>query len=180
MPKWTTLPGAPGTALRAFHRAEVRMVRNATEIIVVAHRHIGLREQPLGSNDGPQLRKALAKTPFQPGQAWCYYFALACLIEAFGDVSLLPPSVLVTGSCQNAADHAREHGALVPYPAVGSIFLLHDASGHYHHAGIISGLTTPRGTRPTIEGNSNTDGSTEGYEVVAHERGMSGLSYIVW
>lgn len=156
------------------------MVRNANSIINTARYYQMLREDPPGSNDGAKLRSALAATPFEPGQPWCYYFALACVIRGFLGVENIPPSVLVTGSCQAAADHAAALGKLSEFPATGSIFLLKNVEGHFHHAGLVTSVDESDALVNTIEGNTNHDGSTEGYGVFWHTRKFALLRFIIW
>jgi len=156
------------------------MVDNAAKVLIAANSHVGLREEPRGSNDGPDLRRVLKATPFQPGESWCFYFALACLIEAFGGKEHIPSSVLFTGSCQLAAEHAAKLGKLSDASAIGSIFVLHNAAGHFHHAGIVCSKPYRDAVINTIEGNTNNNGSANGDGVYRRGRPLAMLKFIIW
>lgn len=161
------------------------MVPYAQEIIKTARGYLSPRliERPSGSNDGRELRAALANTQFVPGQPWCYYFALACLIDVFGDRHKLPDSVAFTGSCQLAANHAAKLGKLSEWAATGAIFLLPNEQGHFHHAGIVQAVSVQSNNVTkiiTVEGNTNNDGSVNGFGVFGHVRNEKDVKYIIW
>ena len=64
----------------------------------------------------------------------------------------------------------------------GSIFLQHARPNErdrfrYRHTGII--VSAGPGSMATIEGNTNDDGSAEGYEVCARTRGYGEMDFIV-
>jgi hypothetical protein len=67
-------------------------------------------------------------------------------------------------------------------PTPGSIFV-QQATGaerqkyKYRHTGIIASAGPD--TMQTIEGNTNDDGSAEGYEVCARTRGYTNMDFIV-
>jgi hypothetical protein len=151
---------------------------NADATIKEAKAHIGLREDPIGSNDGRALRNYLSGTDFQPGQAWCLYFAETAVKNAWPKGSSLPTQILWTGSTESLRAHAAKLGKLIPTTqgiSKGSIMLLLKPSGVAHHAGIVVGEGAEPGTIYTIEGNTNNDGSVEGYEVLLKTRHISDL-----
>lgn len=156
------------------------MERNAQKIIKTAYGWLGVEEVPRGSNAGKLLEHILRKTPFKPGEKWCFYFCLAVLQDALEKDGGLPFAVLSTGSCQLAAEHALNFGCLSPYPATGCIFVLHDEAGHYHHSGIVVDVDKTEKFVTTVEGNTNVDGSTNGYGVFKRVRSVANLKFIIW
>jgi hypothetical protein len=149
---------------------------NYLATIKEAKAHIGLREDPKGSNDGRALRSYLKGTNFEPGQAWCLYFAETAVKNAWPKGSPLPTQILWTGSTEQLRAHAAKLGKLIPTSqgvSKGSIMLLLKPSGVAHHAGIVVGEGAEPGTIYTIEGNTNGDGSSEGFEVLLKTRHIS-------
>jgi hypothetical protein len=130
---------------------------------------IDIREQPLGSNSGPQVDAFLASVGLPPGQSWCAAFVCYCFEQAAKKTDRTG-RILKTGSCSALFRWAQRNGLLVPSPQAGDIFLcIGGETGHYH-TGFVAG--DPANERfPTIEGNSNTDGSANGYEVAHRASG---------
>lgn len=157
------------------------MEPQAEQIIKRAAWDLNLREMPWGSNNGGRLREVLKETEFKPGDPWCMYWVVAVMIDVFKGKNNLPQSVLYTGSCQAAAEHAAELNKLSRSAATGCIFVLMNTAGHFHHAGFVTAVDVYNGIIHTIEGNTNDNGSTEGYGVFYHKRNMSPLiRYIIW
>jgi hypothetical protein len=74
-----------------------------------------------------------------------------------------------TASCSLLLGWAREQGKIVKTPREGDIFLLLRRGGHTSfHTGIVRNVS--RFYFGTVEGNSNTQGSPEGYAVVKRTR----------
>ena len=134
-----------------------------------ARARIGVREQPLGSNRGPQVDEYLRRAGLGPGYFWCMAFVYYCVDEAARKLKV--PNLLPrTASCSRLYRWARAHGRLVPHPAPGDIFLcIGGDTGHYHTGFVDGGLARER--FPTVEGNSNAEGSANGIGVVRRPRG---------
>jgi hypothetical protein len=76
-----------------------------------------------------------------------------------------------TASCSFLYRWARERDRLVAHPQVGDVFLcIGGETGHYH-TGLVSGELTVAGRFPTVEGNSNAEGSANGIGVFHRKRG---------
>ena len=157
--------------------------------IIVSHARTAIypriMEVPTGSNDGPALRRFLANTGFQPGDSYCMFFALACLLAYFRDPHQLPESVGYSGSCQMQYEHAKSVNHISEYAATGAIFLLANNAGHYHHAGIVTGVIKPTMLRPypvvqTVEGNTGSHPGLPAVGCYERERKESDLEYIIW
>jgi hypothetical protein len=134
-----------------------------------ARARVGVSERPLGSNAGPEVNQYLQRVGLEPGRFWCLAFVYYCVDEAckkLGRSNPLPR----TASCSQIYQWARDHGRLAARPAPGDVFLcIGGETGHYH-SGLVDG-PVKSARFPTVEGNSNTDGSANGVGVVRRPRG---------
>jgi len=129
-----------------------------------------VQEEPIGSNRGPWVDKYLEAAGAEPGEPWCAAF-VTYLLKQCGYSSLPSGPAAVI----NWSRWAEGSGRIVTVPGRGDLFFLLHADGEGHMGIVIENLG---GSIRTIEGNSNTDGSREGYEVVRHERALAGLRFI--
>ena len=147
--------------------------------LVVAYAAQHLRQHPReigGQNKGPWVRL------YMDGHdgaewAWCAGFACFCLkraCETLAEKIPIEPSF----GCDELAKSARENGRLVDHSAAGpgSFFLFRKSAGDWTHTGIV--VSTSEETFRTIEGNTNDDGSREGYEVCARIRSYKNMDFI--
>lgn len=119
-------------------------------------------------NDGPWVEAILRITGNERGSPWCAAFVTFVLTIVNGGTSPLP----TTASCQTLLDCGRKNGWLTTEPDQGDVFLVLNAEGHAHHTGFVA--SQPRdGHVDTVEGNTNDDGSREGYGVFARQRSLS-------
>jgi peptidoglycan hydrolase-like protein with peptidoglycan-binding domain len=155
--------------------------------LVVAYARQHLAQHPLeegGQNSGPWVR---LYTQGREGDEfpWCAAFATFCLTQACTSLGVAMP-VPQTLSCDEMARHAGAR--LLPQPSPsqraritpGSFFLRIAAPGEpykYAHTGIV--VQAGPDTFTTIEGNTNDDGSSEGFEVCARTRGYVGMDFVV-
>lgn len=134
----------------------------------VAATQIGVSEKPRGSNDGPEVRQYLAAVKLGPGYAWCMAFVYWCVAQACRDLHQVNP-LLQTGGVLR---QWNERPALrVTTPRPGDVFVMEFAKGQ-GHTGFVEAVLAD-GTIRTIEGNTNDDGSREGYEVARRVRKVS-------
>jgi CHAP domain len=140
----------------------------------VAVSQLGESEVPKGSNSGPQVDTYLASVGLGSGFSWCQAFVYWCYREAAkmagcGNPAFRTASVADCWNKTSAEFKTTKIDALKNRPAVapGSqvIFLYGRGLGH---TGLVEHVD--EAGIHTIEGNSNTDGSREGYEVVRHVR----------
>lgn len=129
-----------------------------------------VQEEPKGSNRGPWVDRYLSAAGVEPGQPWCASF-VTFLLEQVGKM----PAVSGPAAVRNWAKWARANRRLRNVPMRGDLFYLLNADGT-GHIGIV--LEVVGGEIRTIEGNSNNNGSREGYAVVRHQRSMQGLHFI--
>lgn len=133
-------------------------------VLVAAHLcdKVKVQEHPHGSNRGPELDAWAHELGIGVGQPWCGTFVTICLKRA-GYKGPFPPNPASTHSW---ADWARLHGHTAQTAQRGDVFVLLYTAKTGHMGAILSNGAPVR----TIEGNSNDDGSREGYEVVRHAR----------
>lgn len=124
----------------------------------------GLHEEA-GPNKGSCIKYQRA-TGNTSGDSWCMSFQLWAIIQVLGHSRLR-----LSGSCEEVREDARTKGWITDTPSKGCLFLLIDPeNNHAHHTGLVFDNPDLSGF-PTIEGNSNTDGSANGTSVVCHHRG---------
>jgi len=136
--------------------------------IAVANSQVGVLEQPLGSNSGPEVEKYLASVGLPKGNSWCMAFVYYCFNEASNRLAIKNPLVK-TGGCLHhwnttigkkiTAFQAKNNPSLI---VPGSIFIIDHGSG-LGHTGIVTEVVD--GYVTTIEGNTNNTNSREGIGV---------------
>lgn len=134
-------------------------------VLDLAKREIGVREEPPGSNSGPEVNKYLASVGLGPGYAWCAAFVFWCFEQVTAKMNRENPLVKTAG----CMEHWRRTGGekipakdAVANPSLigpGCIFIISRGSGQ-GHTGIVKGVQD--GYIQTIEGNTNKDRSADG------------------
>lgn len=119
-------------------------------------------------NDGPWVEAILRVTGNAKGDPWCAAFVSFVLCIVNGGTSPLP----MTASCQAIREYAVAHGMLTTTPDAGDVFLLLDGANHAHHTGFCASQVAD-GVFSTIEGNTNDNGSRDGYGVFARRRSLT-------
>jgi lysozyme family protein/peptidoglycan hydrolase-like protein with peptidoglycan-binding domain len=156
--------------------------------LVLAYAKQHLRQGPRevgGQNRGPWVR---LYTDGREGDEfpWCAGFATFCVKQACESLGVPLPLERTLGcdvmatSCGHR--FVQGSGATSAKVTPGSIFV-QLATGDerrkykYRHTGIV--VAAGPDTMQTIEGNTNDDGSAEGYEVCARTRGYGNMDFIV-
>lgn len=139
--------------------------------LLTATSQLGVMEQPKGSNKGPEVEMYLKSVGLGGGFAWCMAFVYWCVNEASKKMNRPNPLVKTAG----VMDQFRKTQLrILPKTSIGikpgDIFILEFAHG-LGHTGFVKSIDN--GIVTTIEGNSNEDGSREGYEVCSHHRPIS-------
>jgi CHAP domain/Putative peptidoglycan binding domain len=143
-------------------------------VLKVAGTQVGVMEDPLGSNRGPQVDEYLRSVGIDPttgSYPWCAAFVYWCFRQAATSLGVADP-VIRTGS---VLEHWEKAGAAgIPRltsakcqedPSLvkpGVIFVIINSAGT-GHTGLVEGVTGTYLT--TIEGNTNDNGSREGIGV---------------
>jgi hypothetical protein len=145
-----------------------------------------LKEHPReigGQNMGPWVRLYMDQ---HQGTAWPWCAGFACFLmkQACKDLGKELPFT-PSYACTYMATSADQKKILLrePKPAdrqkikPGSIFLVQQTSTMWQHTGIVSSVGN--NYFHTIEGNTNDDGSPEGYEVCERVRGFNRMDFIL-
>jgi CHAP domain/Putative peptidoglycan binding domain len=143
--------------------------------IAFARTQVGIMEQPLGSNRGPEVDEYLRAVGLNPAAgsfAWCVAFTFFCYQAAAQQLGLVNPHVRTAGVLDHwakaaRAPHARRITAAsaVSNPGLvrpGALFII-DTGGGFGHSGMV--IESRDGRLTTIEGNTNDDGSRNGIGV---------------
>ena len=141
----------------------------------VAFSQVGVMEDPLGSNRGPEVDgylRAAGKDPAEGSFAWCVAFTHFCYLKASEKLGLANPHIKTVGVLDhwNKAKNKKNvvritHADAVGSPALlkpGCLFII-DTGGGNGHSGIVAEVAN--GRLITVEGNTNDNGSRNGIGV---------------
>jgi hypothetical protein len=134
------------------------------QTILYAITQIGVEEVPKGSNKGPDVEKYLKSVGLGPGYSWCMAFAYWNVQKASIKLGIKNPLFKTAGVMAQWNNSKALHSAT---PAPGYLFILDEGKG-LGHTGLVEYVVG--NTIHTIEGNTNNDGSREGYEVCRRVR----------
>lgn len=128
---------------------------------------LGVQEIPKNSNAGPAVEKYLKSVGLGKGYAWCMAFIYWCAKEASIQLAVENPLKKTAGVLHmwNSCPDLR-----VQNPQPGDIMILDYGKGK-GHTGIVEKVF--KNYIQTIEGNTNDEGSREGYEVCKRYRNKS-------
>ena len=132
----------------------------------IAKSQLGFSEEPKGSNKGPHIKKYLNSVGLDEGYSWCMAFVYWCTNEAAKEQGVPNPLVKTAGVL--AQWNKIPKSMKFTTPQAGDIFIM-DFGGGKGHTGFVTSVKD--GVIQTIEGNSNDDGSREGYEVCRKPNG---------
>ena len=133
-----------------------------------AQSQIGVQEVPKNSNAGPAVEKYLKSVGLGKGYAWCMAFVYWSVKSASTQLNVLNP-LSKTGGVLDM--YNKEKDLRVTTPQSGDIFIMDFGNGA-GHAGIVEKVLL-NGKIQTIEGNTNDEGSREGYEVCRRTRSLT-------
>jgi hypothetical protein len=136
------------------------------KILDVAISQIGIQEDTAHTNHGEAVKYQIAAgLPKYGGFPWCQSFVYWCGMTAYGATNPIPKTGGVL-DCWHRVDPALrvvKANATPKNIVPGSQFILSEGNGN-GHTGIVESVDAD-GRLHTIEGNSNNDGSRDGYEV---------------
>jgi hypothetical protein len=139
-------------------------------VIAEAKLYLGEEEKPKLSNRSPRIDYWLLETGVGFGLPWCSAYVSAVGRQALGRAWPVPR----TASVQAMVDWAKtlvSAGVWQEKPESGDLFVLYfDSLKRYAHVGLV--ITVSGEKFIAIEGNTNTDGSRDGYGVYIRERKM--------
>lgn len=130
-----------------------------------------------GQNDGAWVEAIQRVTGNKKGDAWCASYVSVVLALYYGGPKQNP--LPMTASCDELLEAARRKGWLSETPMTGNVGLVMKTETDAVHTFIVTDVK--RLSIRTIEGNTNDDGSRDGYGVFERSRFRlpgSGLLYI--
>jgi hypothetical protein len=172
---------------RAFRPVEPNGMTFAELTMAIARQH--LAEHPVetgGDNRGPWVR-AYMRGNDGPQWLWCAGFVTRIMKVAADTLGVSSP-IRGSFSCDALAEQARSSRLLVTGPELersspattglsgGAIFLVRRTRDDWTHTGFVTAFNDT--SIETIEGNTNDEGSRNGYEVCSRFRGYKGKDYI--
>jgi hypothetical protein len=137
----------------------------------IAQSQNGVQESPKGSNAGTAVEKYLKSVGLGKGYAWCMAFVYWSVSEATKQLELTNPLVRTAGVLNQWNKIAPKYKKTIP--AVGDIFIMDYGKGQGHTGFVVEVL--PNGILKTLEGNTNDEGSREGFEVCYKTRKTSAI-----
>lgn len=142
-------------------------------IVPTAELFAGWVREATNHNDGAWVEAIQRITGNRRGDAWCASFVAFVLDIAYQGRNPLPR----TASCDELFIYCGERGILRAEPEPGDVFLVMKTPIDAVHTGIVRAVG--RSSVATIEGNSNDDGSRDGWGVVKRPaRKLQGLTFI--
>lgn len=136
--------------------------------VEIANTQIGVHEAPGNHNTGEQVNKYLSSVGLGPGYSWCMAFVYWCFNEASKILAVNNPLSKTAGVMAQYNKSKLKYGQIHPMP--GDVFIMDFGKG-LGHTGIVERVEGDY--IYTIEGNSNDEGSREGYEVCKRKRPMN-------
>lgn len=136
----------------------------AKEAILSAITQLGVEEVPRGSNKGVDVEKYLKSVGLAGGYSWCMAFVYWSVLQAAKKIAM-PTPLLKTGGCLVQYNNPKNTKKTVPL--TGDIFIQDHGKG-LGHTGFVEYVVGD--AIHTIEGNTNDEGSREGYEVCRRVR----------
>lgn len=165
--------------IKAFTKIEMPDLRD--RIVAYAMQHLNCQPKELYStNSGPWVRAYMDGNEGKDW-AWCMGFVQTILDQAFeGTGQLFTLIMPQTYSCDVVGYHGRTTGKLIDHeiyagnPASvvkkGDVFLVRKSRNDWTHTGIVTNVAG--NMLHTIEGNTNDEGSREGFEVCQRIRSL--------
>lgn len=149
----------------------------AIQALAIAITQNGVEEVPKNSNAGPDVSVYLKSVGLAPGNPWCMAFVYWCVNKAAKQLGIKNP-LIKTGSVlyQYRNTTLRKLPKTSKGIKAGDIFII-DFGGGKGHTGFVEKFEN--GIVYTIEGNTNDEGSREGYEVARKQRAISSITAFI-
>jgi peptidoglycan hydrolase-like protein with peptidoglycan-binding domain len=174
--------------VKAINPVSARSQDLGAVIVAVARQHI--KQRPLevgGDNRGPWVRMYMDGNEGEEWK-WCAGFCFFCIGQAsaiLGKPLPMEKSFTVDTIVERAkranqflSEQQAKSAAGKSKIAAGSLFAVRASSTHWSHVGIVS--QSAKDSFGTCEGNTNDDGSSNGYEAIERVRGHKGKDFVVW
>lgn len=147
-------------------------------VVAYAQQHLAQHPHEVGGqNMGPWVRLYMNGKEGIPW-AWCAGFVCFCLKKACETLGQQHPPIAPSFSVDQLVASAKQNDRFSENTGarVGSLFVVRKSPTDWIHTGIV--VDAKEETFQTIEGNTNDDGSREGYEVCARTRAYGKTDFI--
>jgi len=134
----------------------------------IAATQIGVEEAPGHNNSGVKVNEYLKSVGLGPGYSWCMAVVYWCFKEAAKALAVINPLVKTGGVLRQWNESKLKYGHASPMP--GDVFIMDYGKG-LGHCGFVESVEGE--WLHTIEGNTNDEGSREGYEMCRRKRHVS-------
>lgn len=150
---------------------------NTKEIVNVARKYIGEEETTGNSGFKDQLfQKRLEQAGWFKGASWCAFFVEMCCKEANNQL-MDEYTKLFSGSATATYANFEKAGYVVnQQPAPGALAVWRHGNTWKGHIGIVTEVVDDKVFK-CVEGNTNNDGSREGYLVAEKKRHYAPLPF---
>lgn len=155
-------------------------------VVMIAHRHLAEHPREVGGqNRGPWVRLYMGGNE---GSAWPWCAGFVSFVIRQTAAALGRPVPFPnTYSCDTLAANGRKRSLFIAERNIGpgnaavklppgTVFLNRRSSDDWTHTGLV--VVASNETFGTIEGNTNDEGSREGYEVCARTRGYANKDFV--
>jgi len=154
------------------------------ELYNLAKGYVGTEEQPLGSNRGLLIDRWNHRVGAPLGSFWCASFVSA-MTRDFALANDITFPLSPSASCDDWLMQARRKNCLSSYPAPGALGLILSPSNSNDATHIFVLGPKTGDVYPSVEGNSNSGGSRNGYSVAERKNHLAGRNasrvvYIHW
>ena len=142
-----------------------------SNLLFVAQNDLGTCENPRGSNSGVRVDQMLKNCGLDSGYPWCAAAVVTWLLEATGGLS----GIRRSAGCDELMQQAQVYNALRTQPQVGDVFfrLNPQNKADANHTGLVAEVFDD-GDFLALAGNTNDEGSREGYEVAQKRMSNNG------
>ncbi len=137
----------------------------------IAISQLGVEEAKGTPNWGKQVEQYLLSIGLKQAASWCMAFVFWCAREAYGSSN----KMVKTGGVLRQWQKVESKYKFVKDPQPGDIFIMDYGKG-LGHTGFVESVEG--NTLHTIEGNTNDEGSREGYEVCRRTRTFPGSKIV--
>ena len=135
----------------------------------IAQSQNGVQEVPRNSNAGAAVESYLKSVGLGKGYSWCMAFVYWSVKEAAKQLNTTSPLIKTAGVLRQW-NEVNSKLKFTKNPKPGDIFIMDYGKGQGHTGFVVEVLSN--GIK-TIEGNTNDEGSREGYEVCYRTRKQS-------
>jgi hypothetical protein len=144
------------------------------KFLEIALKELGVHEEG-GENKGKRVQEYQKAAGINPGDPWCAAFINWCAEQAALALGLKSPleQIKLQGYVQAYYDFFKPKGVVITdlkNVKAGDLFLVLHAPNHYGHIGLVKDTDLVKKRFHSVEGNSNDEGSREGYEVCTNFR----------